>query len=113
MTRDGRIGSTFYTSSDWKSPPIQKPSRNPRSATTGRDQQLGANFRRRLDMRGQYPCGGIHRREFLGAAAVSMLGTSVVSARQPGGQAAPARQGGALGVPGPYPGRVIEVRNPA
>jgi len=64
-------------------------------------------------MRGRYPCGGIHRREFMSAAAVSMLGASVVSAQQAGGVAAPARERGTLGVPGPYPGRVIEVRNPA
>ncbi len=64
-------------------------------------------------MRGQYPCNGIHRREFLSAAAVSMLGTSVVSAQQSTGAAAPARPPGSLGVPGPYPGRVIEVREAA
>ncbi len=64
-------------------------------------------------MRGRYPCGGIHRREFLSAAAVSLLGASTVSGQQPKGGGAPVRPVGALGVPGPYPGRVIEVRNPA
>jgi hypothetical protein len=64
-------------------------------------------------MRGQYPCGGSHRREFLSAAAVSLLGGLSVAAQQPGGGTAPAGQRGTLGVPGPYPGRVIEVSNPA
>jgi uncharacterized protein (DUF362 family) len=64
-------------------------------------------------MSGRYPCGGLHRREFLSAAAVSMLGASVVSAQQPTKKAAPARPLGRLGIPGPYPGRVIEVPNPA
>ena len=64
-------------------------------------------------MRGRFPCGGIDRREFLSAVAVPILGASVVSAQEKGEAAAPARPGGTLGVPGPYPGRVVEVRNPA
>jgi uncharacterized protein (DUF362 family) len=64
-------------------------------------------------MRGRYPCGGIHRREFLGAAALSTLAATGASAQQSRGRAEPARQGGSLGVPGPGRGRVIEVHNPA
>jgi uncharacterized protein (DUF362 family) len=63
-------------------------------------------------MRGQYPCGGIHRREFVGAAAFSILGAAVAKAQEPKEKADPPQRG-ALGVPGPYPGRVIEIRNPA
>ncbi len=64
-------------------------------------------------MRGRYPCGGMHRREFAGAAALSMIGAAVAAAQGPKAGADPAAPGGTLGVPGPYPGRVIEVRNPA
>ena len=65
-------------------------------------------------MRERYSCGGVHRREFLrAAAAVPILGASAVSAQPPGQAAAPSSPVAALGVPGPYPGRVIEVRNPA
>src|SRR4029077_18701063 len=64
-------------------------------------------------MRRRYPCGGMHRREFVGAAAASILGASVASAQQSRGGSSPARQGGTLGIPGPYPGRVVEVQNPA
>ena len=63
-------------------------------------------------MRGRYPCGGIHRREFLSAAAVSILGASTVSGQQPE-DVAPRSGPRDAGRPGPYPGRVIEVRNPA
>ena len=60
----------------------------------------------------------LHRREFLGTAAASfsMLGPLSASARhrnRTASRARPAAQGGSLGVPGPYPGRVIEVRNRA
>jgi hypothetical protein len=59
----------------------------------------------------RYPCGGLHRRAFLAAAAAvpAVQGVRLVSGaglREP----APA---GKLGIPGPYPGRVVEVRNPA
>src|SRR4051812_32025182 len=57
-----------------------------------------------------YPCQGIHRRHFLaGAATLPVLSAVHVSASEPraGKDAA-----GKLGLPGPYPGRVIEVRNP-
>ena len=64
-------------------------------------------------MRGRYPCGGMHRREFLGAAAVPFLVQSAVKAQEPKDGANPPTAGWPLGIPGPYPGRVIEVRNPA
>ena len=64
-------------------------------------------------MQGGYPCGGMHRREFAGAAALSILGAAAAGAQEtkPGRDAGSRR--GALGIPGPYPGRVVEVRNPA
>ena len=63
-------------------------------------------------MRGHYPCGGISRRNFLaGVAAIPVIeGVKLVSAQEPGGVKRPSSE---LGVPGPYPGRVIEARNPA
>jgi uncharacterized protein (DUF362 family) len=64
-------------------------------------------------MRGRYLCGGIHRREFLGATAVPFLVQSALGAQQPKGAANSPASGGPLGIPGPYPGRVIEVRNAA
>jgi hypothetical protein len=64
-------------------------------------------------MRRRYLCGGIHRREFLSAAGVSLLGASAISAQPASKGADPSRPDRALGVPDPYPGRVIEVRNPA
>ncbi len=62
---------------------------------------------------GRRCCCGIDRRTFLGAAAIPFLGTPAASAQQPGGGPQPIRQEGKLGVPGPYPGRVIEVRSAA
>ena len=64
-------------------------------------------------MRGRYPCGGMHRRDFVGAAASPFLVQSVVSAQEPKAAADPPVAGGPLGIPGPYPGRVVEIRNPA
>ena len=64
-------------------------------------------------MRGRYSCGGMHRREFLGATAVPFLVQSALKAQEPKGRANPAASSELLGIPGPYPGRVIEVRNPA
>jgi uncharacterized protein (DUF362 family) len=61
----------------------------------------------------RYACGGLGRRGFLGAAVSSLVGSSVVAA-QPARRGAPAaREAPPLGVPGPYPGRVIEVHNAA
>ncbi len=61
-------------------------------------------------MRGRHPCGGIQRREFVGAAAASILGTAVASSQELK-ERTDSAQRGTLGVPGPYPGRVIEIRN--
>jgi hypothetical protein len=55
----------------------------------------------------------LHRREFAGAAALSMIGAAVAAAQAPKAGTRPADRPGGPGVPGPYPGRVIEVRNPA
>lgn len=63
-----------------------------------------------------YPCGGVHRRAFLGAvAAAPALAATFVSAADPAAAADPAKLDikGKLGLPGPWPGRVIEVKNPA
>ena len=57
-------------------------------------------------MPGRYPCGGLGRRAFLAGAAIPVL-TAI--ANEAKADDAPGR----LGVPGPYPGRVVEVRNPA
>jgi len=54
----------------------------------------------------------LHRREFAGAA-LSMIGAVTAAAQEPKAGATPASRSAALGVPGPYPGRVIEARNPA
>src|SRR4051794_5683119 len=62
----------------------------------------------------RYPCGGLGRRQFLaGAGALPVLAGLHPSAREPRAAAGKAALDGPLGVPGPYPGRVIEVRNPA
>jgi uncharacterized protein (DUF362 family) len=65
-------------------------------------------------MQKRYPCGGLARREFLaGAAALPVLAAMNVSAAQPREADDPRAPVGKLGVPGPYPGRVIEARNPS
>lgn len=67
-------------------------------------------------MRHGSSCGGLRRRAFLaGAASLPLLGARLASAQSPkAGAARPDNaEGGSLGVPGPYPGRVVEVRNPA
>jgi hypothetical protein len=62
----------------------------------------------------RYPCGGIGRRQFLaGGFALNALAGTLVSAQEPKAAAGKAEPGEKLGVPGPYPGRVIEVRNKA
>jgi uncharacterized protein (DUF362 family) len=58
----------------------------------------------------RYPCGGLGRRTFLSGAVLPLVAGLHASAQQPG-QAAQAALG--FGIPGPYPGRVIEARNPA
>ena len=64
-------------------------------------------------MPGRYPCGGMNRRNFLGALAAPVLASAVVSAQEAVRKTRSPVPAGTLGVPGPYPGRVVEVRNPA
>src|SRR5262245_3275847 len=60
------------------------------------------------------PCDGLGRRCFLsGAMALPVLGGLSVSAQEPRAAAGRVAPGEKFGVPGPYPGRVIEVRNKA
>jgi uncharacterized protein (DUF362 family) len=70
--------------------------------------------------RRRYPCGGLHRRQFLAAAAAlpALEGVRLVSAAEPRAVAGPQdenekKAAPALGLPGPWPGRVVEARNPA
>jgi len=65
-------------------------------------------------MASAYPCGGSRRRHFLGAmAAAAALPAVWASAQEPGAAAgAAANDNEKWGIPGPYPGRVIEVRKP-
>ncbi len=66
----------------------------------------------------RYPCGGISRRQFLAVTASALpLATSglrYVSAQEPkAARSAKALElQGKLGVPGPWPGRVVECRHP-
>lgn len=71
-------------------------------------------------MNRRHPCGGIHRRRFLAAAGTAAAaatlpfieGAARVSAAPP----SPSRSRflpGELGIPGPFPGKVVEARNPA
>ena len=66
-------------------------------------------------MQNHHPCGGMRRRHFLATAVAlpALGGVRLVSAVEPKGAENPKALGGTLGVPGPYPGRVIEARNPA
>src|SRR4051794_29582261 len=62
-------------------------------------------------MQDRQRCGGGPRREFLiaaGGAPAPPPATSVSAQEK-----TPATTAGPLGIPGPYPGRVIEARNPA
>src|SRR5262245_47116491 len=64
---------------------------------------------------GHHSCGHLGRRHFLAATAtapaMALMPTSYASAQEP--KAASAAQADTKwGVPGPYPGRVIEVRHP-
>jgi hypothetical protein len=76
-------------------------------------------------MQHRYPCGGVNRRRFLAASAASAASIPLISgtaasaapqASSPVGK--PTHQGGdgkplsRLAVPGLYPGRVVEVKNP-
>jgi hypothetical protein len=58
----------------------------------------------------QRPCV-LNRRGFLASAAAAGLVAAHASAQEPRAKLARARDD--LGVPGPYPGRVVEARNPA
>jgi hypothetical protein len=65
----------------------------------------------------RFPCGGVHRRAFLtGAAALgavpALLGGRIATAQDGEPAARPRGASGELGLPGPYPGRVVEVRHP-
>ena len=64
-----------------------------------------------MDLR--YPCSGLRRRQFLAgaAAAVPALAGLHASAQERKAAADPKALDGTPGVPGPYPGRVVEVRN--
>ncbi len=65
-------------------------------------------------MRKPYPCGGLGRRQFLASTvALPALAALHVSAAEPNAATDSKALVGKLGIPGPYPGRVIEVRNPA
>src|SRR5947199_7727000 len=64
-------------------------------------------------MSDRYPCGGIGRRAFLAGTAAPLLAGLHASAQRPEVEPAKEAPPGRLGVPGPYPGRVVEVRNPA
>jgi len=66
----------------------------------------------------RYPCGSLRRRDFFAAAAAASLplieGVRRVSAAEPAAaKAVNAPAPGRPGAPGPFPGRVIEARNPA
>jgi uncharacterized protein (DUF362 family) len=60
------------------------------------------------------PCGGLHRRGFLATAAAALPSLAALHVTAQRGVAADVRSttlGDKLGVPGPFPGRVVEVRN--
>jgi hypothetical protein len=68
-------------------------------------------------MASTYPCGGMKRRGFLGATAAAVaaqasLPSVLVSAQEARAAAGKAAADEKWGVPGPYPGRVVEVRKP-
>lgn len=58
------------------------------------------------------PCGGLNRRGFL-AAAAAPIATSLMAAQTSAAAPKAARADAPLGLPGPYPGRVVEARNKA
>jgi uncharacterized protein DUF362 len=62
-----------------------------------------------------HPCVGLRRRDFFAAAAVALPvleGVRLISAAEPKAVAARRLLNDKLGAPGPFPGRVIEARNP-
>lgn len=65
-------------------------------------------------MSDRYPCGKLRRRHFLAAAgSTPLLATSLTSAQEPKAAVGAPAPDEKFAVPGPYPGRVVEVRNPA
>ena len=67
----------------------------------------------------RYPCGGMSRRQFLTTTTAMALplatsGLRYISAQEPqAARSAKAREiAGKLGIPGRWPGRVVEVRHP-
>jgi hypothetical protein len=84
---------------------------------------LDCSKRELMTMRHSDPCGGMSRRQFLSASAASVPLISAVSsdavaqaqqaAQQVAFQGGKEQPPGKLGVPGLFPGRVIEARNPA
>ena len=67
-------------------------------------------------MASTHPCGGLKRRRLLGVAAAiaaqSGLPSLIVSAQESRAAAGRADDDAKWGIPGPYPGRVVEVRKP-
>jgi uncharacterized protein (DUF362 family) len=62
----------------------------------------------------RHSCGGVNRRHFLASAVAAAPALACLRATAQEPKAAdPQQRDGSLGVPGPYPGRVIEVRNPS
>src|SRR5256885_2077420 len=61
-----------------------------------------------------YPCGGIGRRQFLAGTAAALPAPAGlhVTAQEPEPARTPRAPAATRGLPGPYPGRVIEARNP-
>ncbi len=62
----------------------------------------------------RYPCAGMNRRHFLAgvAASVPLIQARQVSAQTPSSTTSPPKSfREKLGVPGPFPGRVVEIRN--
>ncbi len=73
-------------------------------------------------MQHRYPCGSLSRRQFLTASAATVPLISALpalAAADPQALGSVTHQGAGdqpqskLGAPGPYPGRVVEVKNPA
>jgi len=65
-------------------------------------------------MTDRHPCGTSRRRDFLAtAAALPILGGATYASAAEPRAASGVKLAGPLGAPGPFPGRVIEARNPA
>jgi hypothetical protein len=66
----------------------------------------------RLAMTDRHPCGTLRRRDFLGAVA-SVAALPILGGFRHAMAGPVASLPGPLGVPGPFPGRVVEARNPS